>query len=346
IVRFSDPEDYHCAAFRGPWKIYDYYITVSRWSPEFDETALIRKILTWVRLPKLPIHFFNNVAVSRIGNSIGRVVCLDLATAEGARGRFARLCVEVDLSKPLLGKYILEDRIYYIEYESLEHICPLCGWYGHNNASCPKNSAPDQTGDHQNPTAEPPNIAEVVSEKSEERDTGVWMMVTNKKNRRRGKAGSQTTADIGSQARPALRPPPTNPPRDPQPTSLTPRTSLLDETTPSTVCTPSSTPTLPGEPLTLRDETLDPTRLVSIPIKYISQTTQLPQVPTRAPTPSRKKPVSTPKKHGLKGSNNMSATGVKLTKHMAPSIDRKGKANPLKNNIVAQGPSKGRPPDA
>ncbi|CAN0880763.1 hypothetical protein LINGRAHAP2_LOCUS13836 [Linum grandiflorum] len=92
------------AAFYGPWKIYDYYITVARWSLEFDETAPIRKVLTWVRLPKLPIHYFNNVPVSGIGNYIGRTVRLDLATKEGSRGRFARLCVEVDLSKPLLAK--------------------------------------------------------------------------------------------------------------------------------------------------------------------------------------------------------------------------------------------------
>ncbi|CAN1163740.1 hypothetical protein LINPERHAP1_LOCUS28754 [Linum perenne] len=82
LVRFAQENDYKAAAFGGPWK----------------------------------------VAVERIGNYIGKTVRLDLATAEGARGRYARVCVEVDILKPLLGKYIIEDRVLKIEYESLENM--------------------------------------------------------------------------------------------------------------------------------------------------------------------------------------------------------------------------------
>ncbi|CAN1127839.1 hypothetical protein LINPERPRIM_LOCUS29861 [Linum perenne] len=106
LLRFSNEDDYNVAAFWGPWKIYDYYIAVSQWSPTFNEEEKIRSILTWVRLPKLPIHYFNTVVVSRIGNFIGRTVRLDLATKEGSRCRYARVCVEIDLTKPLLGKYM------------------------------------------------------------------------------------------------------------------------------------------------------------------------------------------------------------------------------------------------
>ncbi|CAN1811456.1 Putative ribonuclease H protein At1g65750 [Linum perenne] len=74
LVRFSDAEDYQRDAFHGPWKIYDYYITVARWTPNFNEEEPLRTILTWVRLPKLPIHYFNHIAVNRIGNHIGRTI--------------------------------------------------------------------------------------------------------------------------------------------------------------------------------------------------------------------------------------------------------------------------------
>ncbi|CAN0878194.1 hypothetical protein LINGRAHAP2_LOCUS12346 [Linum grandiflorum] len=179
IVRFSDPNDYQLAAFRGPWKIYDYYITVARWSPDFDETALIRKVLTWIRLPKLPIQYFNNVAVSRIGDSIGRTVRLDLATEEGARGRFARVCVEVDLSKPLLGKYMIKNRLFYIEYESLDNICTQCGVYGHKIEKCPE-------------LVEEPGTIPTITEDDmetavEEGDVGPWMTVTHRKHGRRNR---------------------------------------------------------------------------------------------------------------------------------------------------------------
>ncbi|CAN1777548.1 hypothetical protein LINPERHAP1_LOCUS14099 [Linum perenne] len=44
--------------------MYDYYITVARWTPEFNKEEPLRTIMTWVRLPKLPIHFFNTTAVT------------------------------------------------------------------------------------------------------------------------------------------------------------------------------------------------------------------------------------------------------------------------------------------
>ncbi|CAN1234567.1 hypothetical protein LINPERPRIM_LOCUS4250 [Linum perenne] len=91
-------------------------------------SVFLTKILTWVRLPKLPIQFFNCLAVERIGNHIGRTVRLDLATAEDARARYARVCVEIDLSKPLLGKYIIDDQVFLVEYESLDNICYSCGF--------------------------------------------------------------------------------------------------------------------------------------------------------------------------------------------------------------------------
>ncbi|CAN1301568.1 hypothetical protein LINPERPRIM_LOCUS25016 [Linum perenne] len=150
LVRFSNEEDYQRASFEGPWKIFDYYITVARWTPDFNEEAPIRKVLTWVRIPKLPIQFFNFKAVERIGNHIGKTIRLDLATEEGARARYARVCVEVYLSRPLLGKYIIEDRVFYVEYESLDNICFSCGIYGHKDGGC-SSSAPT---DSDPPTAQ------------------------------------------------------------------------------------------------------------------------------------------------------------------------------------------------
>ncbi|CAN1165417.1 hypothetical protein LINPERHAP2_LOCUS26138 [Linum perenne] len=174
LVRFSSSEDYQRAAFKGPWKIFDYYISVARWSPNFKEDEPIRTILFWVRLPKLPIHYFNNVAVSRIGNCIGRTVRLDLATKEGARGRYARVCVELDVSKPLLGKYILDDRVMHIEYESLENICFDCGFYGHKLDHCPR-SPPKADSAVSTETGK-----QVAPEETEEGDTGSWMTVSRR----------------------------------------------------------------------------------------------------------------------------------------------------------------------
>ncbi|CAN1787955.1 Putative ribonuclease H protein At1g65750 [Linum perenne] len=119
LVRFAQEKDYRVAAFGGPWKIYDFYIAVAQWSPSFNEEDPFKSILTWVRLPKLPIQYFNQVAVERIGNYIGKTVRLDL------------------LGMPLtqnLGKYlgvpILHERINVHTYQDiLDKIDnKLAGW--------------------------------------------------------------------------------------------------------------------------------------------------------------------------------------------------------------------------
>ncbi|CAN1166170.1 hypothetical protein LINPERHAP2_LOCUS26579 [Linum perenne] len=181
LVRFSDPDDYQGAAFGGPWKIYDYYFSVARWTPDFNEDEPLKTILTWVRLPRLPIQYFNRVAVSHIGNCIGRTVKLDLATSEGARARYARVCVEVDVSKPLLGKYMIENRTFFVEYESLENICATCGFYGHKTDSCTQSKPVDT------PISEP--TSEETS-KSQEGDAGDWMVV-QRRNKSKGMKNKQ-----------------------------------------------------------------------------------------------------------------------------------------------------------
>ncbi|CAN1807878.1 hypothetical protein LINPERHAP1_LOCUS25208 [Linum perenne] len=185
LVRFSDPDDYKSAAFGSPWKIYDYYFSVARWSPSFNEEESFKTILTWVRLPKLPIHYFNNLAVTRIDNHIGKTVKIDMATTEGARGRYARVCVEVDLSKPLIGKYMIEDRILNVEYESLENIFFTCGHYGHKMDTCPSIISPQGATEMDKQAEEISNS----NKKEEEGDLGVWRTVQR---RQKGKKSTLT----------------------------------------------------------------------------------------------------------------------------------------------------------
>ncbi|CAN1176732.1 hypothetical protein LINPERHAP2_LOCUS32701 [Linum perenne] len=132
--------------------------------------------MTWVRLPKLPIHYFNDVAVSRIGNYIGKTIRMDLATSEGARARYARVCIELDLTKPLLGKYMIDGRVFHIEYESLGNICFTCGIYGHKDDGC---SSKAQKSDQSSKSVEVPE-----KEVEAEADIGSWMTVCRRhKNR-------------------------------------------------------------------------------------------------------------------------------------------------------------------
>ncbi|XVF50455.1 hypothetical protein PTKIN_Ptkin04bG0102100 [Pterospermum kingtungense] len=73
----------------------------------------------------------------KIDEKIGRPICVDQATDLVSKGKFARLCVEIDITKPLLVKFKLRRRIRKIEYEGIHLVCFNCGVYGHRKDTCP-----------------------------------------------------------------------------------------------------------------------------------------------------------------------------------------------------------------
>ncbi|CAN1184326.1 hypothetical protein LINPERHAP2_LOCUS36911 [Linum perenne] len=167
LVRFSNDDDYNRAAFKGPWKL----------------------------------------SVTRIGNHIGRTVRLDLATMEGARARYARVCVEIDLSKPLLGKYMIGDREFHVEYECLGNICYTCGMYGHSLDSCLPSKEPVEESEPRVTTTPPETDPEPEAE------TGSWMTVQRRgrskankkqppaKSEEKNPKGPTSAADAGTGSR-------------------------------------------------------------------------------------------------------------------------------------------------
>lgn len=66
-----------------------------------------------------------------IGSAIGIPIRVDEPTLKRDRGRFARLCIEVDLSRPLKGELLVNGELLKLEYENLHVICFTCGCYGH-----------------------------------------------------------------------------------------------------------------------------------------------------------------------------------------------------------------------
>ena len=58
-----------------------------------------------------------------------------------SRGKFARLCVEIDLRKKLVPAITTLGREFKAEYEGLHLICFKCGRYGHRMEVCMENGA-------------------------------------------------------------------------------------------------------------------------------------------------------------------------------------------------------------
>ncbi|XP_028794907.1 uncharacterized protein LOC114750477 [Neltuma alba] len=137
VVNFTNWEDYHRALSEGPWLIADHYLTVREWRGNFNPlTEVLEEVLVWVRLSDLPLECYGETVLQAIGDQIGKTVKVDATTLMQTRGKFARIGVQVDLSKPLLPQFLIEGREFNVEYEGLHSLCYHCGMYGHGEKDC------------------------------------------------------------------------------------------------------------------------------------------------------------------------------------------------------------------
>ncbi|CAJ2632298.1 unnamed protein product [Trifolium pratense] len=138
LVAFSNEEDQYAALMDGPWFIYDHYLTVKEWSPNFHPASdTIKEVAVWMRISGLPIEFYDSEILHYIGNRVGKTVKVDKNTLSQERGKYARLYVQVDLAKPLLAMFTVKNRKYNIEYEGLHMLCTTCGRFDHYKEECP-----------------------------------------------------------------------------------------------------------------------------------------------------------------------------------------------------------------
>lgn len=75
--------------------------------------------------------------------AVGNPIKFDSNTSDVRRGRFARVCVEIDLNKSVIGKVWLHGHWYCVEYEGLHRICTTCGCYEHFTRNCKKKNGED-----------------------------------------------------------------------------------------------------------------------------------------------------------------------------------------------------------
>ena len=71
----------------------------------------------WVQLPELHVEYYENTALLNIDKGIGKPIKVDWHTSQAKRGRYARICIEVDTSITLPQTLQIGSRTQNISYE-------------------------------------------------------------------------------------------------------------------------------------------------------------------------------------------------------------------------------------
>ncbi|KAJ4845395.1 hypothetical protein Tsubulata_010576 [Turnera subulata] len=137
VARFAHDVDYENVLLNGPWVVYGNAIYVQPWSDDFRPTTdKIKHVVVWVQFPDYPLGRYHTRILKTLANLVGRTVKIDSNTAQSKRGKFAKVAVAVDLSKPLKDAVYLQKEKIRVSYEGLPPICQNCGLIGHNPVLC------------------------------------------------------------------------------------------------------------------------------------------------------------------------------------------------------------------
>ena len=75
ISVFDSVEDHDLNFRNGPYLRGPHGFYLNKWTPDFDPTQDVPSAIhVWVRLPHLPLHFWNSNSLEAIGNKLGKYI--------------------------------------------------------------------------------------------------------------------------------------------------------------------------------------------------------------------------------------------------------------------------------
>jgi hypothetical protein len=106
------------------------------WHADFNPSEeLPNHVPVWVHLPRFPVECWHNDILHNVAALLGKPMGASQKMRERKVMTFAHICVELDLSNPLLDSLEIRAGSYswvqQLDYETLPFYCHLCHEYGH-----------------------------------------------------------------------------------------------------------------------------------------------------------------------------------------------------------------------
>lgn len=154
--RFEREDDLQRVLDNRPYHFAYWMVILQRWEPIISP-AFPSMIPFWIRIKGLPLHYWHDDMVRRVGQELGKFETHVLTKTS------ARVRVQVDGLKPLIKEYIVEfdsgeECPITLEYERLEMHCTLCYSLLHQRLHCPSKIVESQA-------SEPPTVRAIEETK-------------------------------------------------------------------------------------------------------------------------------------------------------------------------------------
>lgn len=134
--RFEREDDLRRVLDNRPYHFAYWMVIIQRWEPIISNT-FPSLIPFWIRIKGLPLHFWHEDMVVRVGQDLGTLDNHELTRTT------ARVRVFIDGLKPLVKESIVEfdsgeESLITLEYERLELHCSICYSLLHRAKNCPE----------------------------------------------------------------------------------------------------------------------------------------------------------------------------------------------------------------
>ena len=137
LLKFLLMEDLELVLKKGPWFIGEQFLSIRKWEANFKPSeAQVPSVAVWERLYGLPIEYYEAEVLQQVRQALGTMLRVDMHTATEARGRYARICVQVDVSKPLITSVRIGQRNQPVIYEGVSKLWFSWGRLGHRKETC------------------------------------------------------------------------------------------------------------------------------------------------------------------------------------------------------------------
>nr|UOX39823.1 DUF4283 domain-containing protein [Erythronium dens-canis] len=141
LIRLLNEKDMLFALSKNHSSIDKVRYSLFKWQSNLGKKAESPIVYKWLRLPGLQPELCVNSILALIGNSFARFIEADPETANTMKPAHPRLCVEIDLTKPIPTKLFIqigEAEGYWqpIAFEGNPVYCSFCKMHGHATLFC------------------------------------------------------------------------------------------------------------------------------------------------------------------------------------------------------------------